>query len=685
MTITNTQVLGNQAMQTNSPAGQGGGIFTFDPAGADVEIQGSISGNQAAGDGGGIYAAGGININALTVISNNTAGADGGGLWYNSLDETTTITKSTFTGNSATGNGGAIEVDTSNTGNDLTIGFSRLAGNTASSGNNIYNAAGSVTATDNWWGTNLPAGTINGTVTFDPYIALTLTPSPSQILIDQDSTLTADMSKDDFGNGTALAGNLDVLNLLPITFDDAILGTILEPQPEALTAAATATATFSAGSAPGTGEADAVVDQATVTADITVIAQQTITFPPIPDQSYPTVTLTLSATASSGLTVSFTSTTPTVCSVTGTSAALLTPGNICTIQATQAGDSSYLPAPAVSQSFQYSHQGQTISFPVIPTQVIGATITLNATVSSGLPVIYASTTPSVCTVSGNSATMNATGYCGISATQPGNNDIWEAVAGHMFLVTLAPQTITFVNPGTQTYGEAAFTVNATASSGLTVTLASTTPLVCTVLGTTVTLIAPGYCSMVATQAGNSYYAVAPVAGHIFLVTLPPQTITFANPGTQHYGTPLTLTATASSGLAVSYASTTTPVCTVSGNTVTFVSPGTCGIVASQPGNSNYAAAPAVGHAFAVLQGAQTITFPNPGTQTVGTIVTLTATASSGLPVTYTSANASVCTVSGSQATMLAAGTCGIFANQAGNSDYFAAPQVGHAFTVTPGT
>jgi hypothetical protein len=86
---------------------------------------------------------------------------------------------------------------------------------------------------------------------------------------------------------------------------------------------------------------------------------------------------------------------------------------------------------------------------------------------------------------------------------------------------------------------------------------------------------------------------------MFTVAKKAQTITFANPGTQHYGTPLTLTAAASSGLTVSYSSTTMPVCTVSGKTVTFVRTGSCGIVANQAGNSYYAAAPVVGHAFTV--------------------------------------------------------------------------------------
>jgi len=52
-----------------------------------------------------------------------------------------------------------------------------------------------------------------------------------------------------------------------------------------------------------------------------------------------------------------------------------------------------------------------------------------------------------------------------------------------------------------------------------------------------------------------------------------------------------------------------------------------------------------------------------------------ASASSGLPVTYTSSTPGVCTVSGSTVTMVAAGTCTLVANQAGNANWLAAPQV----------
>ena len=70
-----------------------------------------------------------------------------------------------------------------------------------------------------------------------------------------------------------------------------------------------------------------------------------------------------------------------------------------------------------------------------------------------------------------------------------------------------------------------------------------------------------------------------------------QTITFPALSGRAYGVPpFTVSATASSGLPVSFASLTLPVCTTSGNTVTIVAAGTCTIRASQAGNPKYSAA-----------------------------------------------------------------------------------------------
>jgi hypothetical protein len=162
-----------------------------------------------------------------------------------------------------------------------------------------------------------------------------------------------------------------------------------------------------------------------------------------------------------------------------------------------------------------------------------------------------------------------------------------------------------------------------------------------------------------------------------------QTINFAAIASQPAASTLALTATASSGLPVSFASSTASVCTVSGSTATLLESGSCNIEASQPGNSSYAPA-AASQSFLVHPAQQTITFNSIPTQTAGTSVALTATASSGLPVTLSSSNTVVCAVSGATATMNAAGPCTIEASQAGNNIYAVASAVSQSFKVNAG-
>jgi hypothetical protein len=83
----------------------------------------------------------------------------------------------------------------------------------------------------------------------------------------------------------------------------------------------------------------------------------------------------------------------------------------------------------------------------------------------------------------------------------------------------------------------------------------------------------------------------------------------------------------------------------------------------------------------VVAASQIITFGATPTQAPGTQLTLTATASSGLPVGYVSNTTSVCTVSGSTASFLQAGICSITASQPGNTNYLAATPVTQSFSV----
>ncbi len=79
---------------------------------------------------------------------------------------------------------------------------------------------------------------------------------------------------------------------------------------------------------------------------------------------------------------------------------------------------------------------------------------------------------------------------------------------------------------------------------------------------------------------------------------------------------------------------------------------------------------------------QTITFNSIPAQAPGGTITLTAAASSGQPVTYTSNTLTVCTVSGSSASLLTGGTCSITASQGGGGNYAPSTPVTQTFAVS---
>jgi hypothetical protein len=417
------------------------------------------------------------------------------------------------------------------------------------------------------------------------------------------------------------------------------------------------------------------------------LVAQTITFGALANKPMGTPPFAVTATASSGLPVSFTSGTPAVCTVSGNIVTLLKGGS-CSLTASQAGNSNYAAATPVTHGFQVTigTTPQTITFNPLPSQPVNAPpFIVSATASSGLAVSFSSNTPAICTVAGSTVTLVAGGTCTIKASQPGNGVYAAATpVTQSFTVTKLAQTITFAALPSKPLNAPPFTVSATASSGLPVSFLAGGASGCTVSGNTVTLVATGTCSITAKQAGNGTYAAASAVTQSFQVTKLAQTITFgALPSKPLNSPPFTVSATASSGLAVSFSASGASGCTVSGATVTLVNTGTCSITATQPGNASYAAAKAVTQSFQVTRLAQTITFgalPNKPVNTPP--FTVSATASSGLAVSFSASGASGCTVSGNTVTLVTTGTCSITATQAGNANYLAAPAVTQSFQVT---
>jgi hypothetical protein len=104
--------------------------------------------------------------------------------------------------------------------------------------------------------------------------------------------------------------------------------------------------------------------------------------------------------------------------------------------------------------------------------------------------------------------------------------------------TLQNQTISNFNAiPTKTYGDVAFTVSATASSGLNVVFTSSNPSVATCTGTngtTITIVGAGDCEIRANQAGNAFYNAAPQVVQTLTVNTKTISVT-ADPQSKIYG------------------------------------------------------------------------------------------------------------------------------------------------------
>ena len=135
-----------------------------------------------------------------------------------------------------------------------------------------------------------------------------------------------------------------------------------------------------------------------------------------------------------------------------------------------------------------------------------------------------------------------------------------------FTISKGDQTITFGALADKTLGDAPFTVGASASSGLAVSFSSTTPPVCTVSGTTVTLVSTGTCTIAADQAGNAELERRPQVPQGFTVNAAPktdQTITFPALADVRFDQAAPVPgATASSSLAVTYSTAPAAICSV---------------------------------------------------------------------------------------------------------------------------
>ncbi|MEI6949728.1 T9SS type A sorting domain-containing protein [Paraflavisolibacter sp. H34] len=185
-----------------------------------------------------------------------------------------------------------------------------------------------------------------------------------------------------------------------------------------------------------------------------------------------------------------------------------------------------------------------------------------------------------------------------------------------------------------------------------------------------------------TDASGNALAGGFSTGETFTRVKAAQTISFGALQPQYVGDQVALSATASSGAAVTYSSSNPEVATINGSTVQVVGAGTTTITASQQGDNRYLAATPVAQTLTAEKKEQAITFASLSEKGYGDgDFDAGAAASSGLSVAYASSNPEVAEIVGGKVRIKGLGTTLIAAAQEGNYMYKAAATLTQSLTV----
>ncbi|HMG92296.1 MAG TPA: CARDB domain-containing protein [Chryseolinea sp.] len=246
------------------------------------------------------------------------------------------------------------------------------------------------------------------------------------------------------------------------------------------------------------------------------------------------------------------------------------------------------------------------------------------------------------------------------------------VASQYFL----PQVLTFSEFAHYRYGDPSIVLDAKSNTGLPIEYSSSNDGIAKVVNGEIVIYGVGTVLITAKQAGNTFYLPASIAKSLTIDKANQSLILSSLAGKTFGDEPFTIDGTSSAGLEVILSSSDPTIASVSGNTVSIHGAGIIEIIAEQPGNNLYGAAPPVHQVLTIEKAAQVISFDELPDQTsdAGSF-TLSAESNSGLDITYESSDDEIVSTAGNVATILKDGMVNITARQSGNKNYHAAEDI----------
>ena len=272
---------------------------------------------------------------------------------------------------------------------------------------------------------------------------------------------------------------------------------------------------------------------------------------------------------------------------------------------------------------------------------------------------------------------------------PGNNTT-NVVMGNTsvfgsFSAGAIPQVNAFIynDLPTKTYGDPDFNGGATSLNTTNpIIYTSTNPLVATIVAGNIHIIGAGTSDITASQLGDGVFPDTS-ATKTLLVNKAPLTIKADDKSKFEQVANPTLTITYTGFVLGETNAVLTTQPTISTTATIASAPGLYPITISGATAANYEITHTNGTLTVIAKTNQTITFAQPATKTYGNAPFATGATStnSTIPITYTTSNPGVATVSGNTITITGAGTTVITAMQAGSDGFFPAPNVARTLTV----